>query len=441
MKARQAAHPLWVLNLCAMFALTLTAAPAGAQYTAPGRPIPTRHIPSKAEFQDKIEGAPWKTGPLALDPWVGLQDFRIVTELSRQSEAEGEDLTLTVGAGLRGYLPAGPRALFAVHALPEYVWWQDNEDKRNLNGRYGLGLFAFFNRLNLELSQRRVEQQSFFSSEIQELTTSRNDISTFSLELKLTSNVSLLGIATLQDYRNTEAESIAFSVLDRKDESGELRVQYEIPRGWRFEIGYADTSADFAEGARDLSNSGSVQLASVGLERPRFGFRLDFAFEEREADGGSDFGRFDDTTGNFAVLLKPSTSVDVLGYVRRALVYSTDSRYTVFLEERQGARINFNLDRVGLGLFGEIGEDDFEVTSPVVPDRIDDVTAYGAELEIKFREVSLGVRAIRTDYESGSREFDRDVTSVQFNVELAAISRFTSRLIDKLSLGSAGSLW
>ncbi len=438
---RQAAHLFW--STCMVFVLALSAgAPAVAQYTAPGTPIPARHVPTKSEFEDRVKESPWKAGPLALNPWAALRDVSIVTELSGQGETGGEDLTLTVGAGLRGYLPAGSKALFAAHALPEYVWWQDAEAKRRLNGRYGLGFFAFFNRLTLELSQQRIEQQSFFSSEIQELTTSRDDVSKLNLELEVGNNLSLIGIATLEDHSNVERENPAFSAFDRSDESALIGMRFKNPQGWTLELGYQDTSADFSDGARNLSNSGDFPLVSIGLDRSRIGFRLDLAFEEREADAGSEFGKFDDTTGSFNVLWKPSRKLDVLAYVRRTQNYSANDRYSYFLEERQGARCNFSFDRVRLGLFGEVGEDDFETTSPGrTGNRIDDVTAYGADLEVKLREVSFSVRATRTDRESGPGQADQDVTRLEFGVQLEAISRFTARLIDKLSLGSAGSQW
>ena len=439
---RQAAYLFWSFPLGTVLALTLMAGvPAEAQYTAPGTPIPIRHTPSKPEFEDKIQASPWKAGPLVLNPWLGLRDLRFVTDLNTVGATEGDDLTLTVGAGLRGYLPAGSKALFAVHALPEYVWWQDQEDKRRLNGLYGLGLFAFFNRMTLELSQRRVERQSFFSSELQELTSSRNDISTLSLEVEVAPKLTLFGIATLDDYGNQEDENATFSVLDREEQAALLGVRYENDQGWRLELAYMDISADFAQGARDLSNSGSAQLASIGFDRPKIASRLDLSFQEREADDGSEFGVFDETTGSFAVLLRPSRIADVLGYFRRSQVYSADRRYSLYLEERQGARLNLSFDRVKLGVFGEVGEDDFELATAGARDRIDDVTAYGADLGITLREVSLSVRATRTDYDSGLDEFDRDVDSIQFAVELTAVNRFTSRLIDRLSLGSAGSEW
>ncbi len=53
---RQAAHLFSNLLRYTILALTVAgSAPAGAQYTAPGAPIPTRHNASKSEFQDKVK--------------------------------------------------------------------------------------------------------------------------------------------------------------------------------------------------------------------------------------------------------------------------------------------------------------------------------------------------------------------------------------------------
>ncbi len=445
MKPRKAVHWLWSIKLLTFLALTLSplaaGAPASAQYVAPGRPVyPARHGPSKDDFQSKLKESPWTVGTFRLSPWLGLRDVSIVTDLNQQGEDLGDDFTLTVGAGLRGYLPAGTKVIFAAHALPEYVWWQDNEDKKGLAGRYGLGVFGYFNRLSLELSQRRLEQQGYFSSEIQALTTSRNDVSTFSFGLEVARNLSLFGIASDTEYHNEEGGA-TFSALDRTTESGLIGVRYSNPRGWALELGYSDSSNDFADGARDLSNTGTAELASIIFDRSKIGFRLDLSFEQREADEGSAFGSFNDTTGSFNVLWQPSDKTAILGYVRRDQTYSVDDRFTLLLQERQGARFNYAFGRGSLGLFGEVGEDEFEAASPGLPDRIDDVTAYGADLRIELREVSLSVRAVFTDYDSGFAEFDRDSTRLQFSVGFEAIRKFTSGLVEKLSLGSPGTDW
>ncbi len=427
--------------LVVSLSVLVAGAPLGAQYTAPGTPILARHSPSKAEFQEKVGHTLWQAGPFALSPWLGLLDASIVSDLNERGEIGEEDFTLTVGAGLRGYLSAGPKAILAAHGLPEYVWWQKDEAKRRLNGRYGLGFFVFFNRLTLELSQRRLDQQRFFSSEILALTTSRDEVATFSLELEVAPNLSLLGIAMSRDHENLEKGNTLFSALDRTDENRLIGVRYENPRGWTAELGHMDLAGEFADGARNLSNSGTAELASIGLSRPRIGFRLELAFNAREAEEGSDFGRFDETTGSFDVLWEPSRNIDILSYVRRAQIYSADNHFSYFLEERQGARVGFIHDRIGWGLFAEFGEDHFRATSPALPDRIDDVTAYGAEVEINLRLVKVRLRATRTDYDAGFDELDRAVTRFELGVGLEAISRFTSRLSDKLGLGSAGTDW
>ncbi len=441
MKSPESANLSRRVRLRAALALSLWALPAGAQYTAPGTPTAARPVPSKDTFQTKLKDSPWKAGPIRLTPWLGLQDASIINSLDNLGQTESKDFTLTIGAGLRGYLPAEPRVLWAAHALPEYVWWRDNEAKRSLNGRYGLALFVFFNRMTFELSQRRNEQQGFFSSELQALTTSQNDISTFSLDLDITNKLSLFGLASRQERRNEEDESIIFSALDRTEETGTIGLRYENQQGWTFELSHVDHSHKFAAEARALSNSGTSEVATIGLDRPGVGFRLTVAANDLKADEGSDFGTFDEATGAFDVLSKLHRRLAILGYLRRNQAYSIDGRYTQIVAERQGGRLHFDLSKVVLSLFAETGEDDFVVNSIDALDRLDDVTAYGATVHINLKGLSFSVRAARTEYDSNLDPFDRDVTSVNFGLKLNAISRFTSELGERLSLGSGDTDW
>ncbi len=220
-------RPARAIMLCSALALAYGTplwaqygAQFGAQYVPPGTPATFRDRPSKPAFEENIQEAPWKLGKLRLSPWLGLRDGSLVRAAGDLDRIAEEDLTLTVGAGLRGYLPAGPKAIVAAHALPEYVWWSDHDAKRGLNGRYGLGMFFFFNRMTLEISHRRLQQQGYFSSEIQDLTSSRNDLSTFSFEVEISPNLLLLGDATRSQVRNVEEENVTFSALDRTEEAG-----------------------------------------------------------------------------------------------------------------------------------------------------------------------------------------------------------------------------
>ncbi len=431
---------LWLLvaaaPLGAQFGL-----PTSTQYATPGAPSSSRPRPSKDEFKSKLLEAPWKVGSLRLSPWLGLQDAAFVNDLNNLSQVENDDFTMTVGAGLRGYLPAGPKVLFAAHALPEYVWWQDDADKRSLNGRYGLGMFVLFNRMTLELSQRQSAQQGYFSSEIQTLTTSRYDTSTFSLDVEVTPNLSLFGLATRREQRNEEDENVTFSALDRTEEVKSIGLSYEDSWGWELGLSYASVSTDFASDARTLSNSGSSQYATVGLDRPGIGFRLTLANNDREAEEGSEFGDFDESTGAFDVVWEPHQRVSLLGYVRRDQTYSVDGSYSQIVAMRQGGRVNFDLSQAVLGLYAEAGEDDFVATSAEAAKRFDEVTAYGADLQFKLKGTSVSVRALRTEYDSNLDGFDREITSVNFGLKLEAISRFTSEVIERLSLGDGKTDW
>ncbi len=417
----------------------------GAQYVPPGTPMLFRDRPSKSAFEENVKNAPWKLGDLRLSPWLGLRDGSLVRAVDGFGSTTGDDYTLTFGAGLRGYLPVGSKGVLAAHALPEYVWWGDNENKRSLNGRYGLGMFVFFNRMTIELSHRRLQQQGYFSSEIQDLTTSRNDLSTFGIDVEIASNLFLFGAASQTELRNQEEESAVFSTLDRTEESAMVGLRFENPRGWSLELKHEDRTNDFDSGARGLSNSGTSQIATLGLDRNRIGLRLTVAANDLEADEGSDFGTFDDTTGSLDVYWQPHTRIALLGYARRSQSYSVDERYSRILAERKGARINFDIDRATLALFGEVGEDDYATRSSDFADRVDDVTAYGAELQVQLNELSFRVRAARTDYDSEFDVSDREVSSLSFAVDLAMISEFTSRIVgkltDKLTFGNAESDW
>lgn len=448
MKARQIASRSWrsrqvpvVLTLAAWFAGAPLCAQLGTQYTPPGTPAMLRPQPSKDEFKIKLENSPWKLKRLHVSPWLGLQDVSLVENLGNRGQSEGEDFTLTFGAGLRAYVPAGQKVIWAAHALPEYVWWQDSEAKRSLNGRYGLGLFVFFNRMTLELSQRRIDQQAFFSSEVQTLTSSRVDLSTFDVEFELTNKLFLFGRATRQERDSLETESPIFSELDREDRAGTIGLRYKSSGGWKIEISHVELSSDFATESRNLSNSGTSEVASLGLDRSKIALNLRLAAEDRTAGAGSDFGVFTETTGDLVATWTPNSRLGAQGYLRRDLTYSVDLDIAHILRQRQGASLSVGLGKSAVGFYIETGDDDFTPTSPAGPRRIDDVTAYGAALLVDFKGVTIDLNAVHTEYDSNLVGLDREVTTFSFSIQLDAITRLTSELIERLSLGRNDAVW
>ncbi|MEM7583797.1 MAG: hypothetical protein AAF560_10490 [Acidobacteriota bacterium] len=412
--------------------------PSNAQYNSPGTIATTDAIYEESSFETSIRDAEWQVGGLRLRPWLGVRDASFVTNSNTATDPQGaledDDFTLTVGAGLRGYLPTG-KLIWTAHALPEYVWWESNEDKRGVNGRFGLGVFGYFNRLRFEISQRRLEQQDFFSSEIQELTSQRSDTSRASIEIDVARRLELFAYGELTEIENEEEESDVFSLLDREEEKLTIGLRYLSPRGFEVGAAFEDSSDDFSAGARQLSNSGTSELVFLGYEGPQFSVRLNLEFRSLEGENGSEFGTFDETTGSFEALWAPSARTTLLAYSRRERGFSVRFENAFQLAERQGLRFNFDLGKAVLGFGAAVGEDEFSAIETNVVDRIDDVVDLNADVRFEVANlVEVALRVRFTDYDSNLAAFDRDVTTFGASVQLGP-------LINKLKLGEPSGNW
>lgn len=289
--------------------------PARAQYIPPGSTTPTSEIPDKELIERSYTDARWKAGPLRLGFWIGIRDSSFVSNTSTTGETTEEDFTVTIGAGLRGYLKTGSRLFVSAHALPEYVWWQDLEDKTRWNGRYGVGIFGYFNRLTFELSRRRNEEQRLLSTEIQEFTSTRRDTLRLAFELEIASRLAVFTLGQREELENQESESPIFSLLDREDERLELGLRYRGPGGYWLELAHVERSSDFPIGARNLANSGTAERLGIGLQGSRLEFRVLVADSSLEPETGSQFRGVEETIGSFDVLWRPRSRLELLGYV------------------------------------------------------------------------------------------------------------------------------
>ncbi|MEM7349339.1 MAG: hypothetical protein AAF657_00940 [Acidobacteriota bacterium] len=424
-----------ILRLAAILGIAvISASPSDAQYTSPGIAETTEAIPEKESFDNSINNARWNAGPIRLSPWIGLRDVSFVSTQSQASTETEEDFTLTVGGGLRAYLPTG-KFIWAAQALPEYVWWDEDEAKRGLNGRFGLGLFGYFNRLQLEVSQRREEVQNYFSAEVQELTTNRVDTSRFAVEVEVARRLEVFGNASLRSFTNEEDDRLLFSQLDRDEEVFTVGLRYTTPKGLSIGLGLEDSTTELEDGGRNLSNSGTSELVEVVYSGGQFSLRLALAFRDLEADDGSDFGVFDDTTGRLEALWNPSSRTSLLTYARRSQVLSVDLQNAFVLAERQGVRFEYSRDSSRIGVYAEVGEDEFDRINASAGGRIDDTTALGAELQFEVNDLfRVSLNALYTDYDSNLDSFDRDITSFGFAIQLGSLA-------DRLSLGRSGGDW
>ncbi len=418
--------------------LAAWAAPLAAQPSLGGAPDGGPLIPTKETFQTSIDEARWSVGSWRFQPWLGVRDAALVsnqvtTSTGGTEEGSDYDFTIAAGAGIRAYLPKS-KLLFTAHALPEYVWWQDDENKRQLNGRYGAALFGYFNRLRFELSGRLIEQQGFFSREVQQLTTTRQLENRAQVEVDLARGISAFAYGTSSSFEGNEDDFAVFRSLDRDDEAVGAGVRLASARGWSAYVSYEENSSDFADIARDLSNDGNKIEVGLGLKRHRIDFRLDLRFEELEPTATSSLVPYSEAGGAFQLLYLPSDRFEIGAYANRNFGYSVDATYSHYITELQGLRARVSSRRGGFGVFAAVGEDEY-VAILGGADRLDDVTEVGAQLDIRVRRLFLvGINVLRRDYDSSDDRFDRDVTSFNLSIQLG-------ELADRLRFGSDNSVW
>jgi hypothetical protein len=418
-------------NRLALLMVWLIVAPLGAQYNPPGTSVAGVDVTEEEELRSSLEDASWQLGALRLQPWIGIRDASLVTS----SEDDQTDVTASAGAGLRAYVKTGPKVIWAAHGLPEYVWWQDDAARRRLNGRYGLGLFAYFNRLDLELSARRNETQSFFSSEVQELTTTRHDVARLGFELELAERVFLFGALAHAEDENQEDERTVFSLLDQRIDTRRAGLRYRTPRGFSIGAGWEETENDFDSDARNLSHTGEAALFETGYEGRRF--NAAFVLEGRRLTGreGSEFADLETTTGYLETSWNLHRAVDLLVYGRRQVGFSIRNEFASVVAERAGTRLDLRFRGSTLFLAAETGKDDFQATVPGSPERSDDVLAFGLGINFQVKQAfRLSTGLVRTEYDSNVPGFDRAVTAWTASVQLGVFS-------DKLDLGDGDRTW
>ena len=418
----------------ALGCLIFGVAPAEAQYNLPGSSQPSGDIPPKEDFEERVEEARWNFGGLRIQPWLGVRDAAWVTLENNETGVDEDDFTITVGAGLRGYLPTGGKSYWTFQALPEYVWWSDLEDRRRTNGRYGAGYFGYFNNLRVELSHRIDESQGFFSNEVRQLISLRDQTSRFALELDLGSRFQLVGRFSLKELENQIEEESLFSQLDRDEDRGLVEVRYRAARGWTVGLGFEDRSTDFVSGGRNLDNSADGGRFRISAEGNRVQGLLQVSILSFEPDSGSLFPEVDETLGELAIVWNLSPQIDMLTYSRRGLSYALDPTSAYYLGDRTGIRLVFGARKVRVGLVAELGQDDYE---PLFsgPARSDDVTELGVSLDFAIgRFLAVGFDLNQTEYDSNIATFDRDVLDFGFRIELG-------RLLERLRLGSDDNAW
>ena len=423
----------------------LTAAPAAAQYseyTAPGSLL-QRSTSRREQMENALENARWRLGPLRLSPWFAVRDAAYVSDVFSGTVGDPEapseeesDFTITMGAGLQGYIPFGSKTYLALDALPQYVWWQEQEERRRLDGFYGAGLFAFFNRLNAELTVRRAEEQGVLTPEFEQRIHSRQDRIAGAVELEIARSVfafvsaDAVEIDTLTEELGDDPRLPPFQELDRQERVVRGGLEYRSGDQLRLAAGVERSEVEFAEEAgRDRSSSGTAPIVEWAYASSRVQIDGKLAFRTLEPEPGSELVPVDDTTGFVRASWTPRWRLSYTLYGSRGLDYSLDEGYSHFTIDRIGLAVSSKVGRTSaVNLFGEVGGHDYAVSGPV-PARQDDFTAYGTSVQLQFQErVQLTLGVVRTEHDSDIPGIDRSLTVFQAGVEISAFGgAFTVR--------------
>ncbi len=432
--------------------LTITAAPAAAQmsqYTAPGTLL-ERGTSKKEQLEKATDSARWHLGPFRASPWVSLKDAAYVSDVFAGTITEdGErvkeepDFTLTAGLGVQGFLPLGGKSYFTLDILPQYVYWQKQDERRRLNGYYGAGLYGFFNRLTLQAVARRAEEQGVISSEVEQRIHSRQDLVSGVAELRIGRAVYLFGSASglefvpLVEDLGGDPRLPAFGDLQRQEQVLRGGVEYRPHDQLRFAVGFERSDVEFEDTARDRSNSGTAPILEASYERDSVRVAAAVAQRSLEPKDGSEFAPFDQTTGRLQVTLIPRWRLNYSLYAGRDFAYSVEPGYSHFTVDRFGGSIGMKIGRSSSAdVFVEKGVHDYAVirgaggTGGVgLPDREDDFGAFGGALHLSLgQNVRLNIGAQRTELDSGLPGTVRRLTVIQSSLEFSAFGgAFTIR--------------
>jgi len=401
--------------------LCLVTETAGAQflkYTPPGGPEQTPES-RKEEIDRDVEEARYHLGPVRVAPWASLRDIAYVRNLFASGPQPPNDLTATAGLGFRAYLRNGHKVTWTAQVLPEYVWWRREDQRRQLNGRYLLGFFGYFNRFTLEVRAGREQQQQIVTPEVPVPVSSRIDGGELLTEVELAHSLFAFAAVSLNQQHNLvedlgDPRTSGLVLLDREERVTRAGLRLRQGRRWSAALGAEHSEAVFDHGTLDRSNSGTSPVAEVRFEGRHLGLQAGVAARSLEARRGAAFVPYDKVTGNVALLVGSGKRFGGTLYTSRDLVYSVSSSYAYLDDERVGLALTAGLGRHSQSrFFYETGSNTFTAFEAGVPRRRDDVSSYGASLTFSLRRsLSLGLQALRSNFNANVPGGDRTYTTV-----------------------------
>ncbi|MCB1058019.1 MAG: hypothetical protein KDD11_21165 [Acidobacteria bacterium] len=399
------------------------------QYSAPGSLTETR-LPRREAIAKGVAEARWQLGGLRLDPWLSLSNLSYVNDVFSGSGGPAvSDFTASVGAGLRAYLPVGQNTTLGAYALPEYVWWRDQKDRRQVIGRYGAGVFSYFNRLTVEITGSSNEQQRVASPEFNQLAVSKLDQVEGLVELRAVHSLWLT--AALRDGSRSydvkgldEQRAPAFNRLDRDEQVARFGARVTLAGSWKVGAGIESSTTEFKDPTFARSNSGDYPYLTVDVDTGRHRLAVEAVAQQLDPEPGSEFVPFDELTGTFVYELEIGPRLTASVYASRLLSYSLLDDYAYTYGKSTGVSLDWEPSRrTRFSVSAEQGEERYTLApSSTAAERLDDVT--GSSFQAQFRlhpKVALSLGFTRSKYDSNLDRFDRSFDQVTTSISLGGL--------------------
>jgi hypothetical protein len=401
--------------------LFLVSSQAEAQFLQYNPPGDFQSLAESREelFKREMEGARWRLGRLYVSPWFAIRDLTYIENDSTISAGGGEaDLSATVGAGLDAYLPLGGDFVLGAYVRPEYVWWQDNDARRRLNGASGLGIFGNLGRIGIEASAERTEHSRVYSREVEERVNQRWDDASAEVTVDLGKRIGWFVRGEALRFETIEDDPLlggAFDGLDRDETAVQTGLGFFIRDQFRLGLGVEKTGVDFDRSVPfDRSNTGDGVFFELEYSNPRFTARGRLTDRTVDPVAPGSFRSFDGQTGFLDLSVRPLGPLQLELSERQNLSFSISESNAFFRSTISTIAVRSALgSRAGLRAFYEMGELNYEGGQPDTPDRIDDLSGEGITLDFTLGRAHIAISASRTKYDSNFADRDRTVTRLR----------------------------
>jgi hypothetical protein len=409
----------WGLARGVFAACCMAASPALAQLTNDSVPA-ERTIPRHEEIEAEM-GSRFHLGPVRLLPQITLNGPTYDNNVLGASgnDPKVSDWSLTVGAGLGVLIPIGKKVYLRGTALPQYIWYDRLEDRRQWGGIYGGSLYCFFNHLSLEADYLSQITPQYPNTEIQTQVLGDTRGGTLKLEVDLGGPWSVYSNGEYQEieYRPLGAPPPVIggllAQLNRNEGAVRGGLRYKLTSYFNVGVGAEGTRTKFPDDPERADNESTAALVSVHYDRPRLFVNFNGGYRVGRAIDDSRFPEFSTFTGSGYVSYELIPRLDLNVYGLRGVEYGLTPDNPYYLGSLGGGGLTLHVgQRIEIFGYGGYGTNDYPVpiegTGGVK--RVDKVTTYGGRLSVVlYRSVSVTAQVSNTDYNSNIPAFDKTV--------------------------------